>query len=831
MKRALLAGLLLVLSAFAWQAQRRGWLSSTVLLGKQATGEVLVPTNQLLQPWGEQTLLRGRPVDMTFDPEGRLIAVLNWRGVDVLDSASGAKVGGFPLRATSFAGLAFRPGTRELWTAELLDKDQDRLVFADIAPNGQASERRTLDLKNHPVPVGIAFSADGTKAYVALSRANSVLVVDAAAKRIESEVPVGLAPFGLLRVGNQLYVTNRGGRRPKPGETTAPSSGTDVLSDPTSGTAVSGTVSIIDLATRQAREVTVGRAPSLLTASPDGKWIAVANGHSDTVSLLEAATAKVIDVKVPTWPESAIGSQPIAAAFSPQGDRLYVACGGNNALAVIDVASRKATGAVPVGYFPSALLVDGQGALRVLNIKGMANTANSRGSFNSREYEGSLLRIPAPAAPQLASGVREVKRLNEPQFESNGGVRNLASLGIEHVLFIIKENRTYDQLFGAIGKGNSDPKLVMYGRDVTPNHHALAEQYVLLDNFYTGGAISFDGHQWLMQAFVSDYVERAFSSSPRGYTWNMADALTVAPTGFFWQGASKPLNVRIYGEFCLPGKWDPARRNVQDMKEDQELTWTEYWKAWKDGTWHDKIGCRPGVPALASIMDQRMAHDAMAINDQIRADEYLREFKEFEAKGVLPNVSVMLLNSDHTEGTKPGYPTPRAMVADNDLALGRIVEYASKSKFWPKMLILVVEDDAQDGVDHVDGHRTVALAVGPHVRRGALDSNHYNHTSMVRTIQEIFNVPARTRFLKSARAMNSVFQPKGDPQPYQALAPKIALDEMNPPLKALNGRARWAAEQSMKLDFEHVDRADHQILNRILWGAAKGWDVPYPSRR
>ena len=829
MKRLWYLGLMALAGTLAaMQSKNFGVLKSTVLLGKQPSGVFLLPTNQLIGAWGEQTLIPGRPVDMTFDPEQRIIAVLNNHGVNLIDSTTGALLYEWKLQATSYAGLAFRPGTRELWTTEL-SKTGDRLVIADIDPNGRPSPKGSLNLVNRPVPTGIAFSQDGKQAYVTFSRSNTVALIDAGNLTLMTEFKVGNAPFGVVAAQGKLFVANRGGRRAAAGDATAPSSGTAIVTNPTTGASLTGTVSVIDLAKRVIWDLEVGLAPAALVVSPDGKTVAVANSNSDSVSFIDTSALTVTTVAIPTYPESAIGSQPVALRYSVDSQTLYVACGGNNAIAVIQKG--KVAGAIPAAWFPSALLVDRAGALRILNIKGVGSTANAKGTFNSREYPGSLLKLPAPTPPQLSAGTAEVRAANQPIYDSTGGgVKNLASLGIEHVLFIVKENRTYDQVFGDIGKGNSDPKLSMYGRDISPNHHALAEQYVLLDNFYTGGAISFDGHQWLMQAFVSDYVERAFSSSPRGYAWNMADALTVSPLGFFWQGGSKPLNVRIYGEFCVPGKFDPVTQNVADMNEDQELTWTQYYEHWKNGTWPGAVGCKPGVPAMAPFMDPRAPHDAMAINDQIRADEFLREFREFEAKGAVPNLSVLLLNSDHTEGKKPGYPTPRAMVADDDLALGRIVEALTKSKTWAKMLILVVEDDAQDGVDHVDGHRTVALAIGPHIKRGVVDSNNYNQTSMVRTIQEIFNIPSRTRFVKSARAMNSMFQASPVAAPYQTLTPKIALDEMNPPLQSLSGKPLWAAKQSMKMDFDHVDRADKDVLNRILWWEAKGYGVPYPMR-
>ena len=468
---------------------------------------------------------------------------------------------------------------------------------------------------------------------------------------------------------------------------------------------------------------------------------------------------------------------------------------------------------------------------RVLNLKGVGNTADKKGTFNSRQYEGSLERIPALTPLQVAAGMREVKAAASPVFEPAGGVANLSSLGIQHVFLIVKENRTYDQVFGDIAKANGDPKLCMYGRDISPNHHALAERYVVLDNFYTGGAISFDGHEWLMQAFVSDYVERAFAASPRGYAWNMSDALIVPPTGFFWQSATRPLDVRIYGEFQLAARWDPATHRARDMNEAQTLSWTQYWQLYQQGKWEDAVGARSGVPALAPYCSVRYPFSSLSIPDQIRAEEFLRELAEREKSGRMPNISILTLNQDHTNGTRPTVPTPRAMVADNDLALGRVVEGISKSRFWPKSLILVVEDDAQDGVDHVDGHRTVAMAIGPFIRRNAVDSNNYNHTSMIRTIQDIFRIPPRTRFLKAARAMTSVFTAQADVTPYEHLTPKVALDEMNPPLRALSGRRLWAARQSMAMNFRDIDDAPQETLNRILWWDAKGYDTPYPVRR
>jgi YVTN family beta-propeller protein len=832
-KILLLLPLLAVIVLIARETPLFPLLSSTAPLGRQPQGFYLLPTNQLLRPWGEQTLIKGRPVDLAFNSTKRLIAVLNTKTVHLIDALSGAELATIPARATSYAGVAFRPGDRELWASET-GRGHDSLLVATLGETGRVEKVDHLELKDHAVPCGIAFSAHGDLAYVAFSRNNSVAVIDVRERSVVREIPVGIAPFGVVysATQNKIFVTNRGGRRPNPSDVVAPTSGSSIASDPVTGTSVSGTLGVIDAKTGAVQEIDVGLAPSATVMSADETTLVVANGHSDSVSILDTQTLAAKEIKIPSYPESAIGSLPNNAAFSPDAKRIYVTCGGNNAIAVLAHNGRdwNLEGAIPTAWFPTAVLVGDDGALHVLNIKGVGNTARPNGNFNSRQYEGSLLKIPAPVPAQIDAGTREVVAANSPKFDIIGGIPNLSSLGIEHVFFIVKENRTYDQILGDLPKGNNDPKLAMYGRDITPNHHALAEKYVTLDNFHCGGAISFDGHQWLMQAFVSDYVERAFAASPRGYAWNMSDALTVSPEGMFWQSATKPLNVRIYGEFGLPARWDPATHSAVDIDESEELTWTQYWQLHKEGRWQTAVGSRSGVPALEKFMDVRYPNDTTSITDQIRADELIRELQEFETNGKLPNLLVITLTSDHTNGTRPGSPTPRAMVADDDLALGRIVEAVSKSKFWPKSLIFAVEDDAQDGVDHVDGHRTVALAIGPHVRRGAVDSTHYNHTSMVRTIQEIFEIPAKTRFLVSARSMHSIFTDQADLSPWEPLTPKVALDEMNKPLNALNGRELWAARQSAAMNWHHPDDVPSDVLNRILWWDSKGYNTAYPVR-
>jgi hypothetical protein len=636
----------------------------------------------------------------------------------------------------------------------------------------------------------------------------------------------------------RIYVANRGGRRPAAGEPSqhiAYSARSEVLTDAMTGSTASGTLTLIDPKEPETpRHFATGLAPSAVTVSADGSMVAVANAHSDSVTVFDSGRMTSVEVKVPSYPDGTFGSQPVSVAFSNDGKRLFVACGGLNALAVFDRAEARTwhlAGMLPSAWFPVSVAAAGDGGVRVVSIKGVGNNAGQEGTHNTRNFEGAVSSYPSAMLARLDAGTREVRAGNAPKFEPAGGVANLASLGIRHVFLIIKENRTYDQVLSDLPRGERDPRFLMYGRDVTPNHHALAEQFVLLDNFYTSSAISFDGHQWLMMAFVSDYVERSFASSPRGYSWNMDDALTVAPTGFFWQGAPRPIDVKLMGELTNPAQWDSATKTVKDINESDLPGWAHHWKLYQQGRWREAAASRPAVPAMSKAVAVDYPTSTMNITDQIRAEAFLAQLQKWEKSGNAPEISVITLTEDHTMGKDPDFPTPRAMVADDDLALGRMVEGLSKSRFWAQSLVLVTEDDAQDGVDHVDGHRTICLAIGPHVRRAALDSTHYNHTSMVRTMQEIFRIPPRTRYLATARPMTSIFQAKPDLTQYKALRPAVPLDQMNPPLHSLTGRPRAAALASMRFNSNHVDDIPTATMNRILWWEAKGYATPYPEKR
>ena len=806
-------------------------LPSRTSAGKQASGAWLVATNQLVRPWNTGVAIAGRPADFALNEGATLAGVLNGNSIVIVDGTAGKELSRTASRTTSYLGIAFRPGTAELWASEATRSGPDSLLIVNYTPEGRITATARMNLAGHPIPAGLVFSKDGKRLYAAMHHDNEIVEIDAETRQIKRRIPVGLAPFAVVldETNDRLYVSNRAGQR-KEGSATAPS-GKENLPVDAMGSVLTGSLSAIDLKDGAVRTYSTGLAPAGLALSGDGRMLAVANSHSDTVQVFDTSTWTSQSLAVASG-KTAIGAIPNSVVFRPDGKRLYVACGGENSVAVFDRAGSawKLAGRAPTGWFPTALRTAANGRLMISSVKGTGNDEREPGKHNSRVYEGMLNSYADPSAAELMAGAREVAVAASPRFEPAGGVGNVSKLGIKHVFLLIKENRTYDQVFGDIERGRRDPSLVMYGREVTPNHHALAEEFVLLDNFHASGAISFEGHQWLMMGFVSDHVERALAAAPRGYAWNMGDALTVSPAGFFWQDARKPLDVLLLGPVSLPARRERGGL-VKDINENELMKWGEYWQHYQKGTWRDVIASKCAVPTLSGIYDETFPFSSMKIPDQIRAEAFLERLKKWESKGSAPNLTIVTLTSDHTEGRNPAAPRPASMVADNDLALGRIVEGVSKSKFWEQSLVIAVEDDAQDGVDHISGRRTVALFAGPAVRRGTLDENYYTQISLVRTIQDIFGIQPKTRFLAAARPMTSIFTARKDAKPYTALPARLKLDDMNPPVKALNGRERWAAIESAKMNWDEVDDVPTDVLNQILWEDRKGWGAPYPSRR
>ncbi|MFM8891035.1 MAG: bifunctional YncE family protein/alkaline phosphatase family protein [Planctomycetia bacterium] len=624
--------------------------------------------------------------------------------------------------------------------------------------------------------------------------------------------------------------------------------------DPVRHVASEGSVSVIDLATGGVTEVLVGLHASALAVSPDGRHVVCANAASDTLSIIDAVGGTVVDtVWTKATPAELFGAQPGGLAFAPDGSRLFVANGAQNAVAVMDwePAERGGTkllGLIPVGWYPAAVAFDAhRGQLAVANMKGLPDTPRKHGAgegYNSHHYHGSLSLVPLPDAAALAeysatadTGMRaaairaafQPPRPDAPPrpIPERIGEKSL----IEHVVYVIKENRTYDQVLGDVPRGRGRADLCIFGAEITPNQHALAERYVLLDNTYCCGILSADGHNWSTSAVATDYVERSFAGFPRSYPDGMGDgetdALAWSPAGFIWDRAvERKKTLRNYGEFMMPRvRWrDPARKGRPDF--------TACFTAWKAGAAQQDVvfASAPAIESLRPFSPPDTVGWDMSVPDQFRADVVIRDLAEFEKQGAYPNLVIICLPNDHTSGTAKGCPTPAACVADNDLAFGRIVEALSKSRFWPKMTVFAIEDDPQAGWDHVSGYRTTCYVASPYAKRGAVVSTQYNTTSILRTIGQILGLAPLNQFDASATPMFDCFEETADLRPFEALESRVPLDQMNgAPQAILDPVLRAGALASGVMNFDAIDAAPEDTLNRILWHAMRGSHAAYPE--
>lgn len=410
-----------------------------------------------------------------------------------------------------------------------------------------------------------------------------------------------------------------------------------------------------------------------------------------------------------------------------------------------------------------------------------------------------------------ASASGSMKRVPVPQLP------NQTSL-FKHVVYIIKENRTYDQVFGDMTQGDGDTSLVEFGWKITPNHHQLAETFVLLDNFNCSGVLSADGHQWTDEAYVTDYLEKSFGDFSRSYPYDGDDALAYASSGFIWDNVlNHGLTFRNYGEFA------------DAIIEPRTATFSEIYQDFKNGTNKIKIHAKANIKQLIPYMCPTYIGFPNTVSDEYRAAEFIKELREFEKNDNFPNFIIMLLPNDHTSGTRPGMPIPQAAVADNDLALGQIVEAISGSKFWNETCIFVTEDDPQAGLDHVDGHRTVGMVISPYTKRGKVVSTYYSQINMVRTIENILGIPPMNQLDLTAEPMDDCFTAKPDFTPYKALKNNIPLDQLNPALISLEGKQLYWAKKSLEQNLDDVDNIDEDIFNQIIWYAVKGYSRPYPT--
>jgi hypothetical protein len=830
------------------------------LVGRQEDGSVLVTTNQIVTPLGlVKELPFERPKDLAISPDASLIAVLTTAKVNLfkpdgtLVAALGIKPGplglawhpdGQTLFASGTAGMVYRvKQAAGKWTAEpflVMDPAKPLKMFKAVDTSPPSEAKLGPPLKPEPHLSGLAVAPDGQRLYVGVSISNAVAVYDLTKNETLGFVPTGLAPYRILLSpdGKTLYTANRGGRAAQEGEPSATSARSKVRVDPETDAALRGSLSIIDTEKLTTDEVDAGRQPAALAFSWDAKILYVAQSDEDSIGVFDPGARKFVrTISLQPPQDPGFGQMPNHLALAGDGKRLFVTCGGINAVAELDLASEKVTGYFPTSWYPIAL-GEKAGALFVASSKGYGAQARAEGAAGLK-VSGSLgtMQFITPAQQEAKSEHTRRVALNNswgkaelPARPDRPPVPVPDRVGepsvFKHVVFIIKENHTYDIDLGDIKEGNGDPALCMFGEAITPNEHALARQWVLLDNTYTSGTNSADGHQWTVSSVANSYMEQNFLSAARSYPYDGGDPLAYSPKGFLWNAALKAgKTVRVYGEFV-------NKPTIVDTTAATKKThsWKDLWDDYRAGGGRFQITAQTENAALRPHLHPNYIGFPITVSDQWRADQYLAEFKTFVEKGTMPDLTIMLLPADHTTGAKPGLPTPRAAVADNDLALGRVVDAISHSPFWKETLILVIEDDSQFGLDHVDGHRTVAFCVSPYTRRGAVVSEVYNHTSFIRTMGLVLGLPAMNRFDRTATPMTSCFTSEPDVRPYEHKPAGVPLDEMNPPVAALKGVRKQHAIASSKLDLSDVDRADATVLARAVWDLQRP-GVAFPVKK
>jgi YVTN family beta-propeller protein len=705
--------------------------------------------------------------------------------------------------------LYFTGNRRSLYPATL--DAEGKLHFGKPIP---------LSPRNKPTnPLGVAITPNGRLAIVALSRSNEVVVVDLPTRDVISRIPVGVCPYGVVLSpdGRHVYVSNFGGGHAREGDATENSAGTMVAVDEES-VALRGSVSVIHLrSSAVVAEIPTGIHPEAMTMSPDGRQLLVVDSGGDGISVIDVAARKVVS-ELGTKPEAGFpyGSLTTGVAFG--GDTVFAVNAGNNAVAMIDPEKPEAPFAfIAAGGFPGALCVRGN-ELFIGNILG---------------YQGNLQKVVVPTdraelatLTELAKQGFRFPEILRAQARAQTGIPPKPvpdQVGgpspIKHVVYIIKENKKFDQVLGDIGRGNAEPKFCEFPRATTPNTHALADEFVLLDNYYCSGVLSSDGHQWAVQGLTTPYREKDWSNGRSPYDFGL-DPLSYAGCGFIWDHLlRKGVSFRNFGELGY-------------VKISKEVVWNDFYEAWKNHAEGPAFTSSYQIEALRRYSDMRFPGWEMAIPDQIRADVFLKALDEFEQAGQMPEFVVLYLPSDHTVHARPGWPAPRACVADNDLALGRVVEGLSKSRFWKDMAVFSIQDDPQTGVDHVDGHRSFCLIASPFAKRGGqVISRFYNQPSVLHTICRIFGVEPMNQLVAMAPVMSECFQETPDLTPYTCLPATVALDETNPdPKTAATQTQAELAPQTYALDFSGPDRIDDDALlfSRWVWSTVHG-DTPFPT--
>jgi YVTN family beta-propeller protein len=694
--------------------------------------------------------------------------------------------------------------------------------------------------------------------YSAVNGQNRVVAINAATGAIEQSWKVGNAPRDLVLAGSKLYVSNEGGRPAQAGDSTLNSYGTQVPASSFTGATTTGTVSVIDTANPSASpaSIDVGLHPTALYAKNGALF--VTNTGSDTVSVIDTSSDKVMQtIATQPWPEAKVGYEPDAVTLTGDG-HLLVALGGANAVAIYRYTSPRDpvsyVGMLPTDYFPADIASSGDNVL-ISNTRGIDARRSAGPGHGTHDTTASLTRFTLPTDGVIRSETGKV-------FADNGWTpgsvtyanRHAAArpvpvparIGdpsvIKHVFLVVKENRTYDQQFGDIAKGNGDPAFTQFGGTVTPNNHALVQQFGLYDNFYDAGTNSAEGHNWLMQADNPEYTQSLAGQYVRSYDTE-DDALGHQESGFIWTGAEAAgKTVRDFGEFQqfltkpAGATWQNLYCDARNMAADPSAA-----------TAYPLISTSP-IPSLNKVSDTAFPKFDTSVPDIYRYQIWKRDFE----KNGPANLNMFWFSSDHTGGP----PSPAAQVADNDLALGQLVDTISHSRYWKDSAIFVVEDDSQAGLDHVDGHRAPVQIISPWAQHGVVDNTYYTQVNMIRTIEQILGIHPMNDKDSAATPMFGAFTGKPDYTPFSAVPNQTSLTaglstmpSCGPDIPAGTTAAKIAASTAVPANMKPIaaqwaqwlkrqhttganaepDYAHPEQMNRYVWYQTSGWKKPYPG--
>jgi YVTN family beta-propeller protein len=874
----------------------------TYVTGPQGDGSYVVSNGQIITPAGIQVGLgirvRAKAIALNPNSASHTAAVLTLgasEAVEVFDTHSGQVLqdySPFGDSSGSYSGIAYSKDGKYL----MFSQDSSNVALAAVAPSGLLSDVAQVAVPpnntfiqcfpNSPIgdygapcgtfyttstsyPGGVAFSEDGKSAYALLNQNDTLARIDLTAATLSqgTQIRVGNAPHSIVVDGSTAYVSNEGGRAATAADFQIYSAGTPIVANSVNGSAVTGTVSVVDLNSMQVVKTIedgIGLHPTGMAMF--GGALLVANTYSDSISVIDTATNRVmrtidlgLPIKVPGQEHPTYGAGPDSIAVDDQAGVAYVALYNANAVAVVDLsgsAREPVLGMIPVAYAPASVVLDrADNELLVANDKGIGTrlsfeTDHGVTDYNTHQDNGTVSIVPLPNRETLSRMTRQVYQNDHWDLRQNiesasGGDRHAdpvaipAKIGdpslIKHVFLIIRENRTYDQILGDVGAGNGDPALAVFGGADTPNMHNIVQRFPLLDNFYDPSRQSADGHQWIVEA-MAPYADDIQSpdwvrSYPGG---NAGDSLAYTKKGFLFQEAvAAGLSTKIYGEYVENETFPTAQGHP---------TWSQFYadsqsfEAGKEATltYQNAVAVESSIPVVSQHLVKNFPQFDLNIPDQFRVDLWVQDFNKDLKAGTVPALSILWIMDDHTGGP----PTADAEQADNDLAVGRIIDYISHSNVWRSSAIFIEEDDAQNGVDHIDGHRSPGYIVSPYaLQYGPTDHTYYTQVNMTRTIEQILGLAPMNQFDLIASPMRTCFV-EGKPDeknflPFTHLPNQVPLDKgLTPTTAAMSklekawrtAKLRMFAGKSTKPDSEDPD-----VVNHMGWYEATNFKRPYPG--